>query len=143
MLSTKTSYTKDLRGNVSTKNKLIVYNIMVSKWIVITIAAIVVAVSITIAVIILVLKNMNKEEKVNDELFLKQKEALLRSAIDQKLDSATNVVSVESSKILNIVDDGTKTANKGNDALTKQIRNQQKTIDTLKQKYANEMKKIK
>ncbi|AGE58743.1 hypothetical protein FK949_gp178 [Paramecium bursaria Chlorella virus NYs1] len=116
---------------------------MVSKWMIITIAAIVIAVSITIAVVITILKNMNKDEKINDEIFLKQKEALLRSAIDQKLDSATNVVTVESSKILNIVDDGTKTANKGNDALTKQIRNQQKTIDTLKQKYANEMKKIK
>ncbi|AAC96688.1 hypothetical protein PBCV1_A320R [Paramecium bursaria Chlorella virus 1] len=128
---------------VSTKNNLVVYNIMVSKWVIITIAAILVAVSVTIAAIIIILKRMNKEEKVNDEIFLKQKEELLRRAIDQKLDGVSNVVNVESSKILNMVNDGTKKASTSNDLMQKQISSQQKTIETLKRKYTAEMNKIK
>ncbi|AGE54574.1 hypothetical protein PBCVKS1B_299R [Paramecium bursaria Chlorella virus KS1B] len=128
---------------VSTKNNVVVYNIMVSKWVIITIAAILVAVSVTIAAIIIILKRMNKEEKVNDEIFLKQKEELLRRAIDQKLDGVSNVVNVESSKILNMVNDGTKKASTSNDLMQKQISSQQKTIETLKRKYTAEMNKIK
>ncbi|AGE48466.1 hypothetical protein PBCVAN69C_367R [Paramecium bursaria Chlorella virus AN69C] len=128
---------------VSTKNNLVVYNIMVSKWVIITIAAVLVAVSVSIAAIIIILKRMNKEEKVNDEIFLKQKEELLRRAIDQKLDGVSNVVNVESSKILNMVNDGTKKASTSNDLMQKQISSQQKTIENLKRKYTAEMNKIK
>ncbi|AGE51501.1 hypothetical protein PBCVCviKI_344R [Paramecium bursaria Chlorella virus CviKI] len=115
---------------------------MVSKWVIITIAAVLVAVSVTIAAIIIILKRMNKDEKVNDEIFLKQKEELLRRAIDQKLDGDSNIVNVESSKILNIVNDGTQKASSSNDLLQKQISNQQKTIANLKKNYATELKKI-
>lgn len=116
---------------------------MVSKWVIITIAAVLVAVSVSIAAIIIILKRMNKEEKVNDEIFLKQKEELLRRAIDQKLDGVSNVVNVESSKILNMVNDGTKKASTSNDLMQKQISSQQKTIENLKRKYTAEMNKIK
>ncbi|AGE52520.1 hypothetical protein PBCVCvsA1_352R [Paramecium bursaria Chlorella virus CvsA1] len=116
---------------------------MVSKWVIITIAAVLVAVSVTIAAIIIILKRMNKDEKVNDEIFLKQKEELLRRAIDQKLDGDSNIVNVESSKILNIVNDGTQKASSSNDLLQKQISDQQKTIANLKKNYATELNKIK
>lgn len=115
---------------------------MVSKWVLITIAAVLVAVSVTVTAVILILKNLNANEKVNDEIFLKQKEELLRRAIDQKLDNASNIVNVESSKILNIVNDGTKNASSSNNLLQKQISSQQKTIEALKKKYATELNKI-
>jgi hypothetical protein len=116
---------------------------MVSKWVIITVAAVLVAVSVTVVAIILILKKMNAAEKVNDEIFLKQKEELLRRAVDQKLDGDSNVVQVESSKILNIVRNGEKIADSGNNILQKQISSQQKTIENIKKKYATELNKIK
>ena len=115
---------------------------MVSKWVIITIAAVLVTISIVVASIIIILKKINKNEKVNDELFLRQKQDLLRRAIDQKLDGDSNLVQVESSKILNIVNDGEKTADSSNNVLKKQISSQQKLIDLIKKKYAAEMNKI-
>jgi len=113
-----------------------------SKWVIITIAAVLLAVSITVVTLILALKNTNADEQASDESFLKQKEDLLRNAVKQTLTSASNIVQVESSKILNLVKTGGYIANTSNNTLQTQITGQQNMIDTLNAQYTAELKNI-
>jgi hypothetical protein len=114
-----------------------------SRWLVITIASIVITVSLIAVSLIFFFKRSEVDDRAADEIFLRQKEGLLKLAINKQLQGDADAVKVESAKITaqaSVVDSA---VNKSNSKLGVLIAKQQSAIANLKKKYAEEMKKIK
>jgi len=114
-----------------------------SRWLVITIAAVVITVALIAIGLIFFLKRTEVDDRAADEIFLKQKQDLLKLAINKQLQGDTNVVKAESAKITAQASAVDSAVNKSNSKLGVLIAKQQSAIANLKKKYAEEMKKIK
>jgi len=112
-----------------------------SKWVIITVSAVLVTVGIIFGALVYLLKKNQAEEDAADELFLKSKSALLNTAVSEQLKQG--VVYTEGSKVLA----GSKVTQaavaQSNSALAAALAAKQKVIDDLKRKYQQELSKIK
>jgi hypothetical protein len=114
-----------------------------SRWVVITISAIVIASAMTIGLVYFLLKNSDTEERAADEIYLKQKKDLLKLAVDKNMNDSTGILQVQSGNILKGVDTTGRTVGKSNSKLAGLIARQKAAIAELKKKYTSEKNKIK
>jgi Kef-type K+ transport system membrane component KefB len=113
-----------------------------SRWIIITIAAIVIASVLTIGLVVFLLRKSDEEERAADEMYLKQKQNLLKLAVTTKLQQGDGVVQSASGDILKRVNDTGATVDKSNSKLADLISRQKATIAAIKQKYEAEKNKL-
>jgi hypothetical protein len=113
-----------------------------SRWLVITIAAIVIASALTIGLVYMLLKNSERDEKAADDEYLKQKGDLLKIAVDSKMKDDSSVVRVQSGNVLKNVDSTKKVVSKSNSMLATVIAKQKAMIESLKKKYSEEKNKL-
>jgi hypothetical protein len=113
-----------------------------SRWLVITLSAVVIVSALVIGITFVLLKNSETEEKAQDEIFLKQKADLLKLAVDSKMNNDTTDVSVQSGKILENVNSTKKEVNKSNSKLAGLIAKQKAAITALRKKYEREKNKV-
>jgi hypothetical protein len=114
-----------------------------SRWLVITIAAVVITVALIAIGLIFFLKRTEVDDRAADEIFLKQKQDLLKLAINKQLQGDANAVKVESAKITAQASSVDSAVNTSNSKLGGLIAKQRLAIENLKKKYAEEMRKIK
>ena len=112
-----------------------------SKWMIITIAMIVVTIGIIFGALVYLLKKNEAEEDDADEQFLKSKVALLNKSVEEQLKSG--IVSKEGQKIVAGTKATQQIINQSNATLAAELVAKQKIIDDLKSKYQQEMSKIK
>ena len=112
-----------------------------SKWIVITISMVLVTIGIIFAALIYLLKKNETDEDAADELFLRDKSALLNIAVTEQL--KTGVVAVEGNKALAGSIASQKAVGQSNSKIAAALASKQKVIDDLKRKYQQELSKIK
>lgn len=112
-----------------------------SKWIVITVSAVLITTGIIFGALIYLLKKNQAEEDAADELFLKSKSALLNNAVSEQLKQG--VVYTEGSKVLASSKVTQAAVAQSNSALAAALAAKQKVIDDLKRKYQQELSKIK
>ena len=112
-----------------------------SKWVVITVTAVIVTVGIVIGVLIYLLKRNQVEEDAADEVFLRSKAALLNIAVTEQLKTGT--VAVEGKKVLADSEAKQKVIGQSNSEIVTALSTKQKVIDALKKKYQDELSKIK
>ena len=112
-----------------------------SKWIIITVSAVLVTVGIIFGALIYLLKKNQAEEDAADELFLKSKSALLNNAVSEQLKQG--VVATEGSKVLASSKVTQAAVAQSNSTLAAALAAKQKIIDDLKRKYQQELSKIK
>jgi hypothetical protein len=113
-----------------------------SKWVIITIFMAIIIVSITTSILIVVLKRRAKDEALEDELYLKQKQDVLEQAVNAKLADNDNVVQVAASKLLSQNNNVDTVVKNSNNKLQDKILEQQKMIQSLKKMYSVEVQKI-
>ena len=112
-----------------------------SKWIIITTAAVLITVGLVIGAIIFFLKKTEKDDDAADEVYLKTKSALLNNAIDSQLNSG--VVATEAKQIA-VDSAATRNAvNRNNSLLAAGLAKKKAFINNLRKKYMQEMQKIK
>jgi hypothetical protein len=114
-----------------------------SRWLIITISAIVIASVFTIGLVYFLLKNSDKEERAADEVYLRQKKDLLKLAVDKNMNDNTGILQVQSGNILKQVDATGRTVGKSNSKLAGLISEQKAAIAALKNKYETENNEIK
>jgi uncharacterized membrane-anchored protein YhcB (DUF1043 family) len=112
-----------------------------SKWVVITVTAVIVTVGIVIGVLIYLLKRNQVEEDAADEVFLRSKAALLNTAVTEQLKTGT--VAVEGKKVFADSEAKQKVIGQSNSEIVTALASKQKVIDALKKKYQDELSKIK
>ena len=112
-----------------------------SKWIVITVSAVLITVGIIFGALVYLLKKNQTEEDAADEIFLRSKTALLNNAITTDLKSG--VVAVEGSKVLASSKASQQVVDQSNSKIAAALAAKQKIIDDLKRKYQQELSKIK
>ena len=113
-----------------------------SRWVIITIAAIVIASVLTIGLVVFLLRKSDEEERAADEIYLKQKQNLLKIAVDTKLQQGDGIVQTASGDILKRVNDTGAAVDKSNSKLADLISRQKATVDALTQKYEAEKNKL-
>lgn len=112
-----------------------------SKWLIITISAVLITVGIITGAIIFWIKKSKSDDDAADEIYLKTKAALLNNAVDSYLDSGA--LADESKKIA-INSAATRNAvNRNNSLLAAEIAKKKASIDNLRKKYMQELNKIK
>jgi hypothetical protein len=114
-----------------------------SRWLVITIASLVITVALIVIGLIFFFKRSEVDDRAADEIFLKQKQDLLKLAVNKQLQGDANAVKVESSKIISQASAVDNAVNTSNSKLGGLIAKQRLAIENLKKKYAEEMRKIK
>lgn len=114
-----------------------------SRWLVITISAIVIASVLTIGFVVLLLRKSDEEERAADEMYLKQKQNLLKLAINTKLQQGDGIVQTASGDILQQVNDTGAIVDKSNSKLANIIARNKAMIAAIKQKYEAEKNKLK
>ena len=112
-----------------------------SKWVVITVSMVLITVGIIFGVLVYLLKKNQIEEDAADELFLRDKSALLNNAVSEQL--KTGVVAVEGNKVLADSKVVQQTIWQSNSKLAAALAAKQKIIDDLKKKDQQELSKIK
>lgn len=113
-----------------------------SRWLVITLSAILITSAIVIGVLVFLMKKMEKEEDEADKLYLQQKADLLQSAVSANLSDGSNVLRERSDELLK---DAVATKNKvgkENSKLGDIISKQKKLLSSLRNKYSEAKKKI-
>jgi len=113
-----------------------------SRWVIITIAAIVIASVLTIGLVVFLLRKSDEEERAADEMYLKQKQNLLKLAVTTKLQQGDGIVQTASGDILQRVNDTGATVDKSNSKLADLISRQKATLAAIKQKYEAEKNKL-
>ena len=112
-----------------------------SKWIVITVSAVLVTVGIIFGALVYLLKKNQADEDAADEIYLRNKTALLNNAVTEQL--KTGVVATEGSKVLASSKVTQTAVARSNSTLAAALAAKQKIIDDLKRKYQQELSKIK
>jgi hypothetical protein len=112
-----------------------------SKWVIITVAMVLVTVGIIFAALIYLLKKNEADEDAADELFLRNKSALLNIAVAEQL--KTGVVAAEGNKVLAGSKASQQAVGQSNSKIAAALASKQKVIDDLKRKYQQELSKIK
>ena len=111
-----------------------------SRWLVITISGIIIAAAITIAIMFFLIKKNEKEEKEADKMYLEQKANLLNAAVKSNLNASKSTAGA--SALLDEVNNTQTTVNKSTSALAGVVARQKSLLQTVKDKYAAEKKKI-
>lgn len=112
-----------------------------SKWVIITVSMVLITIGIVFGALIYLLKKNEADEDAADELFLRNKSALLNNAVNEQL--KTGVVAVEGNKVLADSKASQQAVGQFNSKLAVALATKQKLIDDLKKKYQNEISKIK
>ena len=112
-----------------------------SKWVIITVAMVLITVGLIVGALIYLLKKNEVDEDAADELFLRNKSALLNNAVNEQL--KTGVVAVEGNKVLADSKASQQIVGQSNSTLAAALALKQKAIDDLKKKYQKEISKIK
>ena len=112
-----------------------------SKWVIITVAMVLITVGLIVGALIYLLKKNEADEDAADELFLRDKSALLNNAVTEQLKSG--VMAVEGNKVLADSKVSRQIVGQSNSTLAAALALKQKTIDDLKKKYQQEISKIK
>lgn len=112
-----------------------------SKWVIITVATVLITVGLVVGALIYLLKKNDADEDAADELFLRDKSALLNNAVTEQLKSG--VVAVEGDKVLLATKASQQVIDRSNSTLAAALASKQKVIDDLKRKYQQELSKIK
>lgn len=102
---------------------------------------VIVTIGIIFAALIYLLKKNETDEDAADELFLRDKSALLNIAVTEQL--KTGVVAVEGNKALAGSIASQQIIGQSNSTLAAALAAKQKVIDDLKRKYQQELSKIK
>lgn len=112
-----------------------------SKWLIITISAVLITVGIITGAIIFWIKKSKSDDDAADEIYLKTKAALLNNAVDSYL--VSGALADESKKIA--VDSATtrNAVSRNNSILSAEIAKKKAFIDNLRKKYMQELNKIK
>jgi len=112
-----------------------------SKWLIITVSAVLITIGIITGAIIFWLKKSEKDDDAADEVYLKTKSALLNNAVDSQLKSGALAVegkqiAIDSAATINAV-------SRNNSLLSAEIAKKKAFIDNLRKKYMQELQKIK
>jgi flagellar basal body-associated protein FliL len=122
----------------------ILYTIkMVSRWVIITLSAIIIASALVIGITYFLLKKSDEEERAADEVYLRSKTSMLKAAVDNTIQDNSRYINVQSSKILENVNSSNNTVQKSTSKLSGLIARQKAAIAELKKKYMTERKMIK
>lgn len=116
---------------------------MVSSWLIVTLSATVISSALVIAIVYVLLKNSEKEERAADEVYLRQKQDLLKLAVDDNLKGSTGVLQVQSGNILKNANDAKSSSTRYISKLAGLIARQKAAIRSMKQKYDEERRKLK
>ena len=108
---------------------------------IITISAVLITVGIIFGALVYLLKKNQSEEDAADEIFLRNKSALLNNAVNEQL--KTGVIAAEGNKVLANTKVSQQTISQSNSQLAAALASKQKVIDDLKKKYQQEISKIK
>ena len=111
-----------------------------SRWLIITISGIIISAAITIGVMFFLIKKNEKEEKEADKMYLEQKANLLNAAVKSNLNASKSTAGA--SALLDEVNTTQTTVNKSTSALAGVVARQKSLLQTIKDKYAEEKKKI-
>ena len=112
-----------------------------SKWMIITISAVLITVGIIFGSLVYVLKKNQADEDAADEIYLRNKSALLNNSVNEQL--KTGVIAAEGNKVLANTKVSQQTISQSNSQLAAALASKQKVIDDLKKKYQQEISKIK
>ena len=112
-----------------------------SKWVIITVSAVLITVGIIFGALVYLLKKSQADEDAADEIYLRNKSALLNNSVNEQL--KTGVIAVEGNKVLANSKVSQQTISLSNAQLAAALASKQKVIDDLKSKYQQELSKIK
>ena len=112
-----------------------------SKWMIITISAVLITVGIIFGSLVYLLKKNQADEDAADEIYLRNKSALLNNSVNEQL--KTGVIAAEGNKVLANTKVSQQTISQSNSQLAAALASKQKVIDDLKKKYQQEISKIK
>ena len=112
-----------------------------SKWMIITISAVLITVGIIFGSLVYLLKKNQADEDAADEIYLRNKSALLNNSVNEQL--KTGVIAAEGHKVLANTKVSQQTISQSNSQLAAALASKQKVIDDLKKKYQQEISKIK
>lgn len=111
-----------------------------SRWLIITIAGIVIASAITIAVLFYLIRHNDKAEKDADALYLKQKADILNAAVQSGIGSSGSTTA--SAALVGSVNATGVKVNSSTSALAGVVARQKALLKTLRDKYAAEKARI-
>ena len=112
-----------------------------SKWVIITVSMVLVTIGIIFGALVYLLKKNQVDEDAADEIFLRNKSALLNNAVAEQLKQG--VVATEGNKVLLSTKASQQAIGMSNRAIVAALASKQKVIDDLKRKYQAELTKIK
>lgn len=115
---------------------------MPSKWVVITLAGIFIAASITIGILVFLMIKTQKEEDEADRVYLKQKEELLKKAVQNNLSYGNETLGSQSGKLIENANNTKNNVNKSTSMLASLILKQKSYLQKLQDKYNQEKNKI-
>ena len=115
---------------------------MVSRWVIITLSAIIIASALVIGITYFLLKKSDEEERSADEVYLRSKASMLKVAVDNNIQANSKYVDVQSSRILENVNSSNKTVQKSTSKLSGLIARQKAAIAELKKRYTAENGKL-
>jgi len=113
---------------------------MVSRWVIITLSAVIIASALVIGLTYFLLKKSDEEERAADEVYLRSKTSMLKAAVDNTIQDNSRYINAQSSKILENVNSSNNTVQKSTSKLSGLIARQKAAIAELKKKYMTERK---
>jgi hypothetical protein len=111
-----------------------------SRWLIITIAGIVIASAITIAVLFYLIQRNDKAEQDADALYLQQKADILNNAVQSGIGSSGSTMA--SAALVGSANVSSDKVNTSTSALAGVISRQKALLKTLRDRYATEKNKI-
>lgn len=111
-----------------------------SRWLIITIAGIVIASAITIGVLFYLIRHNDKAEQDADALYLQQKADILNAAVQDGVGSSS--ATMASAALVGSANASSGKVNGSTSALAGVIARQKALLKSLKDKYASEKAKI-
>ncbi|AGE50825.1 hypothetical protein PBCVCVB1_388R [Paramecium bursaria Chlorella virus CVB-1] len=115
---------------------------MVSRWVIITLSAIIIASALVIGITYFLLKKSDEEERAADEIYLRSKASMLKAAVDNSMQTNSEYINAQSGKILENVNSSNKTVQRSTSKLSGLIARQKAAIAELKKKYLAESGKL-
>ena len=115
---------------------------MASRWFIITLSAIIIASSLVIGITYFLLKKSDEEEQIADEIYLRSKTSMLKSAVDKNLQATDGIVNTQSGKLLASVNSSQKTVKQSTSRLAGLISRQKAAIESLKKRFNSEKSKL-
>ena len=115
---------------------------MVSRWVIITLSAIIIVSALVIGITYFLLKKSDEEERAADEVYLRSKANMLKAAVGNNIQNNSIYVTAQSGKILENANSSNKTVQRSTSKLSGLIARQKAAIAELKKKYLAESGKL-